>query len=99
MWGTGSQCYGLARSCHFSGKWIGLGSRSRRGSRRGGDVAGAILDPQNTVGNKQIRPLASVLVECSGWDVSPRASLKLLSSGEWTPSSAWDCCEDETKAL
>lgn len=82
MWGTGSQHYGLARSCHFSGKWIGLGSRSRRGStrgsRRGGDVAGAILDPQNTVGNKQLRPLASILVECSGWDVSPCASLKLL---------------------
>lgn len=30
---------------------------STRGSRRGGDVAGAILDPQSTVGNKQIRPL------------------------------------------
>lgn len=82
MWGTGSQRYGLARSCHFSGKWIGLGSRNRRGStrgsRRGGDVAGAILDPQNTVGNKQLRPLASILVECSGWDVSSCASLKLL---------------------
>lgn len=46
---------------------------STRGSRRGGDVAGAILDPQSTVGNKQIRPLASILV-----DVSPCASLKLL---------------------
>lgn len=47
-------------------------------SRGGVDVPGASLDPENTKGNRQIKPLASILVECSGWDVSPFTSLKIL---------------------
>lgn len=37
--------------------------------------SGTILCPENTARNNHIRPLASVLVECAGWELVPSPAL------------------------